>query len=119
MSDKTIKSALGLLQDDPDNDKAWSDLQGELADPGMSPAELAKLLEAARTAHEGRRELAAVARLLDLEADGAQGPRKGALLTELARMYDEELLDYPAARKADERIGGAGGATATEGAPSR
>src|SRR5258708_4336006 len=111
MSDKTIKSALGLLQDDPDNDKAWSDLQGELADPGMSPAELAKLLEAARTAHEGRRELAAVARLLDLEADGAQGPRKGALLTELARMYDEELLDYPAARKAYERIVEAGADT--------
>src|SRR5258708_26910980 len=98
MSDKTIKSALGLLQDDPDNDKAWSDLQGELADPGMSPAELAKLLEAARTAHEGRRDLAAVARLLDLEADGAPGPRKGAPLAEVARRHDAHLLHYPPPR---------------------
>ncbi len=41
MSAKTIKSALGLLQDDPDNTKAWRDLREEVAgDPGMSPAEL-------------------------------------------------------------------------------
>src|SRR5580704_17927046 len=109
MSAKTIKSALGLLQDDPDNGKAWQDLRGELSgDAGMSPAELAKLLEAARRAHEGRRELDAVAKLLELEvavasSAGEEG-RKGELLAELARVLDDELVDYAGARSAYERL---------------
>jgi tetratricopeptide (TPR) repeat protein len=105
MSAKTIKSALGLLQDDPDNAKAWSDLQEDVGgDAGMPPAELSKLLEAARRAHEGRREYEAVAKILELEVSVASGDRSAELLSELARVLDEELLDDAGARAAYERL---------------
>ncbi len=46
MSAKTIKSALGLLQDDPDHAEAWEKLHVEVGgDSGMDAAELSKLLE--------------------------------------------------------------------------
>jgi tetratricopeptide (TPR) repeat protein len=105
MSAKTIKSALGLLQDDPDNTKAWRALREELAgDAGMSQAELSNLLEAARRAHEGRREFDAVARLLELEIGVAGEGPSGERLAELARVLDEELLDDAGARSAYERL---------------
>ncbi|MGH7440088.1 MAG: tetratricopeptide repeat protein, partial [Polyangiaceae bacterium] len=110
MSAKTIKSALGLLQDDPDNAKAWKELRDELAgDHGMGMPELQKLLESARHAYEGRREHASVAKVLALEVQLAEGPRQGALLTELARILDDEVLDYVAAREAYERLVAMGG----------
>jgi tetratricopeptide (TPR) repeat protein len=95
MSAKTIKSALGQLQDDPDNSQAWDDLRREVGgDPGMGRAELVKLLEAARRAYEGRRDYDAVARMLAVEAEASKGdPREVELLTELARVLEEELLD--------------------------
>jgi tetratricopeptide (TPR) repeat protein len=106
MSAKTIKSALGLLQDDPDNVAAWSDLRAGVGDSGdMGPDELAKLLDAARRAHQGRREVEPVARLLRIEIDAAKGtPREVDLLQELARVLDEELLDDAGARAAYERL---------------
>jgi tetratricopeptide (TPR) repeat protein len=106
MSEKTIKSALGLLQDDPESAEAWQQLRDEIAgDPGMSSGELVKLLEAARRAHEARREYDAVARLLGIEVDAAQGtPREVTLLTELARVLDEELLDDERARAVYDRL---------------
>ena len=106
MSAKTIKSALGQLQDDPDHAQAWRELRAEVAgDPGMSSEELLKLLEAARRAHEGRREIEAVARLLDVESVAARGsPREAELVAELARVLDEELLDDEGARAAFERL---------------
>ena len=64
------------------------------ADPGMPPEELHKLLEAARRAHEGRREIEAVGKLLDIESVAARGtPREAELVADLARTLDEELLD--------------------------
>ncbi|HLK35203.1 MAG TPA: tetratricopeptide repeat protein, partial [Polyangiaceae bacterium] len=106
MSAKTIKSSLGLLQDDPDNGTAWDQLRLQVeSDPGMSPPELAKLLEAARHAHEGRREHEAVSRLLEVEVAAARGtPREADLLAELARVFDEELLDDDRARAAYENL---------------
>ena len=106
MSAKTIKSALGLLQDDPDHTQAWQELRDEVAgDPGMTAEELAKLLDAARRAHDARREVEAVARLLDIEVDAVRGtPREADLLAELARVFDEELLDDQRARAAYERL---------------
>src|SRR6516162_9288664 len=106
MSAKTIKSALGLLQDDPESADAWQKLREEVAgDPGMSSEELVKLLEAARRAHEARREYDAVARLLGIEVDATQGtPRELELLTELARVLDEELLDDPRAQAVYDRV---------------
>jgi tetratricopeptide (TPR) repeat protein len=106
MSAKTIKSALGLLQDDPDHNQAWQQLRAEVEnDPGMNPEELGKLLESARRAHEGRRETDAVGRMLAVEAAAARGgPREGELVAELARVRDEELLDDPGAREAYELL---------------
>jgi tetratricopeptide (TPR) repeat protein len=105
MSAKTIKSALGLLQDDPDNGPAWAELRNELgSDPGMSPGELEKLLEAARRAHEGRREYEAVAKVLEIEASIASGGREIDLLAERARVLDEDLLDDDGSRAAYEKL---------------
>jgi tetratricopeptide (TPR) repeat protein len=106
MSAKIIKSALGLLQDDPDQEQIWRDLVDEVSkDPEMTPAELSSLLGAARRAHEARRELDAVARLLEIELGVVRGtPREPDLLVEMARLYDEELLDDAKARAAFERL---------------
>src|SRR5580704_8661588 len=106
MSAKTIKSALGLLQDDPDQNQAWQQLRDEVSgDSGMSAEELAKLLEAARKAHDARREVEAVARLLDIEVGAVRGtPREADLIAELARVFDEELLDDQRARATYERL---------------
>ena len=106
MSAKTIKSALGQLQDDPDHAEAWLALRADVqADPGMPPEELHKLLEAARRAHEGRREVEAVGKLLDIESVASRGtPREAELVADLARTLDEELLDDNGARAAFERL---------------
>jgi tetratricopeptide (TPR) repeat protein len=106
MSAKTIKSALGLLQDDPDHAQAWQQLGDEVvSDPGMTAEELGKLLEAARRAHEGRRETEAVARLLRIEAAAAKGTaREAELVGELARVLDEDLLDDTRAKAAYEQL---------------
>jgi tetratricopeptide (TPR) repeat protein len=106
MSAKSIKSALGLLQDDAESAHAWQELRAELdGDTGMSAVELAQLLEAARRAHEARREYEAVARLLQIEVDAAQAtPREVELLAELARVLDEELLDDERAREVYDRL---------------
>ena len=45
MSAKSIKSALGLLQDDAESAHAWQELGAELdGDTGMSAIDLAQLL---------------------------------------------------------------------------
>ena len=63
MSAKTIKSALGLLQDDPDHGQGVASAARPRSrrDPGMSAEDLRRLLEAARRAHDARREYDAVA----------------------------------------------------------
>jgi tetratricopeptide (TPR) repeat protein len=106
MSEKTIKSALGLLQDDPENPQAWAQLREQVAgDPGMAPSDLAKLLEAARRAHEARREYEATAEMLAVEVLAAAGtPQEAELLGELARVLDEELLDDDRVRPVYERL---------------
>src|SRR5579864_6803487 len=106
MSAKTIKSALGLLQDDPDSTPTWQSLREDVErDPGMSQDELAKLLESARHAYEGRREYEPVQKLLEIEILVARGTaRERGLLAELARVLDEELMDDLGARSAYERM---------------
>ncbi|MGA7119271.1 MAG: tetratricopeptide repeat protein [Polyangiaceae bacterium] len=106
MSAKTIKSALGQLQDDPDHSGAWKELRDITGGSNeLSADEIASLLDAARRAHEGRREVEAVAGLLQIEVDASKGtPREVALLEELARILDEELLDDRAAVGAYERL---------------
>src|SRR5580704_15765207 len=106
MSAKTIKSALGLLQDDPDQEQAWQELRADVAaGSDMSADELRRLLEAARRAHDARREADAVARLLEIEAEAAKGtPREAELVAEWARTLDEELLDDEGATGAYARL---------------
>lgn len=111
MSAKTIRSALGQLQDDPENVEALAELRTALGWDGesgrvayvesdLSKPELEKLLEAARRAHEMRREYDAVASLLRLEAGLAEGtPNELPLLEELARILDDELLDDESAAR--------------------
>ncbi|HVJ92914.1 MAG TPA: hypothetical protein VM580_24100, partial [Labilithrix sp.] len=118
MSESTIRSALGVLQDEPDNEQAWSDLRTALGcsepsaeggrltvDPGsMDRSELASLLEAARRAHEARREYDAVSELLELESALATGDRAVELTLELARVRDEILIEDAAAVAAYRRV---------------
>lgn len=113
MSANTIRNALGVLQDEPDNEQAWTDLRTALGytseeatvDPGeMGATELAGLLEAARRAHEMRREYEAVAELLEIEAALATGERQAELVAELARVRDDVLLDDAGALAAYRRV---------------
>jgi tetratricopeptide (TPR) repeat protein len=106
MSAKTIRKALGTLQDDPDHAEAWADLAEALGFKGadspllpkedveMESAELASLLEAARRAHARRREDDAVARILEMEVAAANGTdHQASLESELAHVLDEDVLD--------------------------
>ncbi|MBS2012098.1 MAG: tetratricopeptide repeat protein [Deltaproteobacteria bacterium] len=113
MSANTIRERLGILQDEPDNEQAWTDLREALGyaneegtvDPGeLGVEELAQLLEAARKAHEMRREYEAVGDLLEIEAALATGEREADLVAELARVRDDILLDDAAALKAYRRL---------------
>src|SRR4051812_1125392 len=110
MSAKNIRNALGLLQDDPDSERAWEELRtavdidslrkGTLGDVGMTGEELGKLLEKARRAHETRREYDAVASILEIEllvvqaGEGGSGSARDIeLATAYARVLDEYVLD--------------------------
>ncbi len=113
MTANTIRNALGVLQDEPDNEQAWSDLRETLGytsdegtvDPGeLGPAALAQLLEAARQAHEMRREYEAVAELLEIESALASGDREAELVSELATVRDDILLDDAGAVAAYRRL---------------
>ena len=106
MSVTTIKTALGQLQDDPDRGEAWSELRGALGGSiDMGADELGKLFDAARRAHENRHEVEAVAGLLQIEVEASKGtPREPELLSELARVLDEDLLEDKAALAAYQRL---------------
>lgn len=108
MSEQTIRRALGKLQDDPEQDSAWAELQDAVLDPaaaGMDNESLQALLESAREEHGGRHEFEAVARMLELEIlllDGSA--REVALQYELVRVLNEVLDDTRRAIPALERL---------------
>src|SRR5262245_43763925 len=107
MSAETIRTALGRLQEDPDNESAWQELSEGVTAPDSSAAngEVERLLGRARAKHEQRREWGAVARLLDLELSFVAGtPVEGPMQAELARVYHEELLDAERAAGAYRRL---------------
>lgn len=113
MTANTIRNALGILQDEPDNEQAWTDLREALGftseegtvDPGeLGADELGELLAAARKAHEMRREYDAVADLLEIEVALATGEREADLVAELARVRDDVLLDDAGALAAYRRL---------------
>lgn len=97
MTIQTIRSTLGQLQDAPDREQAWKELETALGAEG-GESHTAELLTSARNEHAVRRQYEAVARLLGLEIRLATGTeRETALLEELGRVLDEELLDDAAA----------------------
>ncbi|MCC6645454.1 MAG: tetratricopeptide repeat protein, partial [Polyangiaceae bacterium] len=106
MSAQKIRTALGQLQDDPEQAGAWTDLSEAVPSQSeLSTAELGALLSSARRGHEHRREWDAVARLLELAVGLARGTDDEARLQgELARVEDEETLDDKAAVAAYRRL---------------
>ncbi len=136
MSASTIRKALGTLQDDSGHAQAWADLEAAVGfvgaskplappddpsgEPEMDRAEMVKLLEAAKQAHDIRREDDAVARLLAILAAAAHGTAEEAdVQAELARVLDERVMDdtrsAPAyARLLELRPGDAAAAEALE-----
>ncbi len=107
MSAQKIRTALGQLQDDPEQAGAWTELTDAVGSPSgeLPPAELAALLSSARRAHEQRREWDAVAKLLALEVSLARGTDDEARLqAELARVEDDETHDDKAAVAAFQRL---------------
>jgi tetratricopeptide (TPR) repeat protein len=112
---EAIRGALGLLQQDAESDQAWSTLRETLANgvtvdgaatsDGTELPQVQSLLAAARTAHANRGEWHAVAALMPLEADLCDDKHeKIALLMELGRVRQQELLDEPGAMAIYSRV---------------
>ncbi|TKC99382.1 tetratricopeptide repeat protein [Polyangium fumosum] len=105
MSVEKIRVALGVLQSDPENEAAWNDLAEAVTAPDTSTNDVERLLGLARAKQEERKEWGAVAKLLELEISFAGGtPVEPPMQAELARIYNEELVDADKARAAYERL---------------
>lgn len=107
-SAEAVRKLLSALQDDPENEGAWTQLEeravgGELATLGT---EGKKWLEEARRRYLAQGEAEAAARILDIEAmllDGDPAQRV-AVVRERARILEEDLLDDRSAMMALESI---------------
>ena len=101
MDSQTIRAALGLLQEDPENADGWQLLKDSVGgtEGDLTEEALLQLLDAARQQHRERGEWDAVAHLLELaigvETDEA---KRRELIGDLARMQGDQLLDEAAAR---------------------
>src|SRR5262249_4725302 len=105
MSVETIRMALARLQDDPEAEAAWNELAEAVTAPGASNDEVERLLGLARGRHESRRELGAVAPLLELEISfAAKTPVEAPMQAELARIYQDELIEPDKALTAYRRL---------------
>ena len=96
MDSQTIRTALGTLQAIPDSDQAWTALRGsaKASDGDLSTDELLRLLESAREKHAARGEWSAVAGLLEIAVQAAEGsPREAELVTEQAKVLSGEMFD--------------------------
>src|SRR5688572_3798826 len=94
MDAQSVRTALGTLQNNPDDSEAWQDLRDALSEDGgdLDHESALELLEAARERHASRGEAEAVVRIYDLCAAQCQGTmleiaflqsRASVLLTEL------------------------------------
>lgn len=102
---QTIRTALGQLQNDPEQPRAWQSLDDALAAPGADRDESLKLLSSARQEHLKRREWEAVARLLGTEVRLTLGSdRELERLRLEAKVLRENLLEEGAACRLFERI---------------
>jgi tetratricopeptide (TPR) repeat protein len=105
MSVEKIRMALGVLQSDPENEAAWNDLAEAVTAPDTSSDDVERLLGLARAKQEQRREWGAVAKLLELEMSFATGtPVEAPMQSELARIYQDELIDVDKALAAYRRL---------------
>src|SRR6187551_1517579 len=70
MDGQTVRTALGMIQSNPNAEEAWQNLHDEVLEGGgdLDTSEALNLLQAARERHAARGEFDAVARLLDLSA---------------------------------------------------
>ncbi len=107
MSAEKVRKLLSSLQDDPENEGAWSALDeraldGELV--AMGPEVLAMLAFARERLIE-RGEAEAAARMLDVEIEVVPaGPSRVALLRQRAQLHEHELFDDQAAIKALDAV---------------
>lgn len=106
MDSEKIRGALGRLQQDADSEQAWDALREVLAQ--VAPAdhpEVQRVLALARRAHAGRGEWDAVAELMPLELGFADADEpRVALLMELARVRQQELLDESGAMAVYQQV---------------
>jgi len=86
MDSQTIRTTLGLLQEDPENETGWASLREAslVAEGDLSLGDLLNLFAAAREQYRARGEWDAVARLLEIGADVAEPDELPAQLAELA-----------------------------------
>lgn len=95
MDAQSVRTALGTLQNNPDDSEAWQDLRDALSEEGGDldhPSALA-LLEAARERHASRGEAEAVVRIYDLCADQCDGmPLQVSYLQKRAEVLLTELF---------------------------
>ncbi|MFO0554950.1 MAG: tetratricopeptide repeat protein [Polyangiaceae bacterium] len=103
MSVDTIRVVLGRLQDAPESETAWEELAEIVTAPGELGTDILRLLEQARARFEKYREWPSVARLLEMEIS-LSSREEPAMQAELARVFDEELLDANKARDAYDRL---------------
>lgn len=107
MDSQTIRTALGLLQENPEDEGGWQSLEEALGSSGgdLSRDEVLKLLDAARQLHRQRGEWEAVASLIELAlplaADTGKAPK---LLSELGAVQSAQLLDEEQAGKTWQRL---------------
>ncbi|MBP9111554.1 MAG: hypothetical protein KBF88_02040, partial [Polyangiaceae bacterium] len=98
---KEISIALGVLQEDPDNESAWAKLQEAVnAESGDSLS----ILDAAVSAHERRKEFDAVDRILAIRIDRLEGKDALPLLRRRGKLLSDELSNDQEARSVYEKI---------------
>lgn len=104
MSAEKIRTALTSIQEDPEKEGPWNEI--EEAVTGDGGAAVVRELEMGRVWHERLKNWSVVARLLEYEVALDDDPSiAGAKQLELARIYHEELLRTADAVRAYQRAG--------------
>jgi tetratricopeptide (TPR) repeat protein len=105
MQQQTIRTALGQLQSDPEEPRAWQSLDEAVTLENGDLEEALRLLSAARQEHLKRREWDAVARLLATEVQLSSGSERELERLRLeAKVLRDNLLDEGRACRLFERI---------------
>jgi len=95
MDARSVRTALGTLQNNPDDSEAWQELRDALSEEGgdLDQPTALELLEAARDRHASRGEAEAVVRIYDLCAAQSHGtPAEVVFLQKRASVLLSELF---------------------------